>query len=311
MGSWLGMPADGAGRVYSRRLPVRRPVQETFAASLDAAITSRRRTMAGLRRALLARGVRVSSSTLSYWRSGERQPEGASSLEAVAVLEDLLDVPRGHLLDRIGPARRRVPGGVEIPSLDLMELPAEQRESLAETVMDGHEFVELTSHVTVDVDGARRIERAIHRSLVRAVVDGADRIPLFLRLERPSDRSALFRARAGGRIVDGVDVAPDFYVGAFVLERALRLGETALVEYEMAVPEADGFHLFEQHAVRRTNEILIWVRFAPDALPRRVEAYRVKDDVEEVVPIVLDGASTAHHVTRSFGPGTMGIRWQW
>ncbi|KQZ23070.1 hypothetical protein [Microbacterium sp. Root553] len=84
-----------------------------FAAALRAAISERGITLARLRSQLIDDGNPVSMATLSYWRSGDRQPEGAQSLSVVDGIEDRLGLHRGHLggllraSARLGPWRRR------------------------------------------------------------------------------------------------------------------------------------------------------------------------------------------------------------
>lgn len=56
---------------------------------------------------LLDRGIAVSVTALSYWQTGKRQPERASSIAAVRALEDILAVPTGSLLALLPPPRPR------------------------------------------------------------------------------------------------------------------------------------------------------------------------------------------------------------
>src|SRR5690606_34148545 len=83
----------------------------SFAEALSAAIRVRGLTLSRLHDRLVARGNPVSMATLSYWRSGARHPEGAQSLAAVTDLEELLDLDRGTLVDRLRPTLRTGPLG--------------------------------------------------------------------------------------------------------------------------------------------------------------------------------------------------------
>ncbi|MQA27872.1 MAG: transcriptional regulator [Micromonosporaceae bacterium] len=78
-----------------------------FSAALHLAIESKGWTLDRVQRALLARGIGVSLSTLSYWRRGRSRPERPDSLRAVDVLEELLDLPRESLAALLGRRRRR------------------------------------------------------------------------------------------------------------------------------------------------------------------------------------------------------------
>jgi len=48
----------------------------------------------------------VSLTTLSYWRSGDRHPEGAGSYAAIREIENLLGIQEDALVSKIGPHRR-------------------------------------------------------------------------------------------------------------------------------------------------------------------------------------------------------------
>lgn len=80
-----------------------------FAAALRAAISERGVTLARLQSQLKDDGNPVSMATLSYWRSGDRQPEGAQSLSVVEGIEDRLGLHRGHLGSLLLPSARLGP----------------------------------------------------------------------------------------------------------------------------------------------------------------------------------------------------------
>ena len=79
-----------------------------FAEALRAAIAARGVSLVWLRDRLAYRGSPVSLTTLSYWRSGDRHPEGAGSYAAIREIENLLGLPEDALAskDRSPPPRR-------------------------------------------------------------------------------------------------------------------------------------------------------------------------------------------------------------
>ena len=143
----------------------------------------------------------------------------------------------------------------------------------------------MTIHDTLDVDheGVERV-RTI-RNVVRAVRTGAQRLPALLTIDVPSGESAEFVPVSGctlGRQVSRPDVG--VFAAELVLDRPLRLGETAAAEHRVLLPRDHGpNHCIEYYLLREVTELMIWVRFSPDRLP--VEASR---------PTATSAGSTLH-----------------
>lgn len=295
------------------RARTRRPADETFGAALGAAIRARGLSLTALRNQLAARGTPVSISTLSYWRSGGRQPEQDASMDAVRSLERILGLPDGDLFDRLGPSRRAGPILEETSLYDLIAVGADQRrESLDHELRDLHEVVDMHVQVVVDLGADGLVSRVTTRTLLRAIIDQAQRMRLVMRLDEPADHGMTFRVLSGGQLVhEALEVGDgDIYRSDILLERPLGVGETAMVEYDMTVPDATGLDYYEHYLLRRTNEVLIWVRFHPEAIPRRCEIYERVRGEHATWPVDLTGVTSAHHAVRAFGPGTVGIGWK-
>ena len=60
-----------------------------------------------LQHRLAEAGVHLSTTTLSYWRTGRSRPERPDSLRGVQVLERVLSLPAGALVGLLGPRRPR------------------------------------------------------------------------------------------------------------------------------------------------------------------------------------------------------------
>ena len=116
---------------------------------------------------------------------------------------------------------------------------------------------------------------------------------------------------SGGTLVDYAALSQDFFSGAIVLDRPLRVGETTIVEYEMRLPPGSQHHYVEEHLQHRTNEVVIWVRFHPDAVPRTCETYQTLGEAETTAKVDLASVTSAHDAGRGVGPGTVGVRWEW
>ncbi|XVQ83159.1 hypothetical protein ACQP2K_30595 [Microbispora siamensis] len=83
-----------------------------FHVALRAAVEARGLTLEDrLRHRLEERGLRVGTTSLSYWQQGLRRPERAESLRAVRALEEILALPPRSLTDLLGPPMPRGRGG--------------------------------------------------------------------------------------------------------------------------------------------------------------------------------------------------------
>ena len=159
-------------------------------------------------------------------------------MRAILHLEELLHVPHGHLLDRIGPRRRPFLPHSELTSAGLPIDHPEAERALAELGFGSlHDVVDVTIHDTLDVDheGVARV-RTI-RNVVRAVKAGAQRLPALLTVDVPSGESAQFLPVSGctvGREVSKADVG--VFAAELLLDRPLRLGETAAAEHRVLLP---------------------------------------------------------------------------
>ena len=287
---------------------------DAFSDALRTAIAGSGRSLEALRRRLAERGTPVSIATLSYWQSGRSKPQRGSSLRAVLHLEELLQLPPGHLLDRIGPRRRPF-----LPQQELAfgGLPIDHPDAelaLADLGFGANPaLVDVTIHDTLDVDdqGVERV-RTI-RNVVRAVRPGAQRLPALLTIDVPSGERAEFVAVSGctlGRQVSRPEVG--VFAAELVLDRPLRLGESAAAEHRVLIPRDLGpRHCIEYYLVREVTELMIWVRFSPARLPARVVTYSSLGGRTVSNPVHLNGSTSVQHVLHQVGPGVVGVRWDW
>jgi hypothetical protein len=301
----VAVPQHG-GREGGTRLDV------SFPDALRTAVRRSGRSLESLRRRLEERGSSVSIATLSYWQSGRSQPQRSASLEAVAHLEEILGVPRGHLVSRLGPPRRPgptrgLPTAAPLPE----EIPLGQRalEELGFGVH--HELVDVTVHDTIDVD-ARGVQRVrTIRNVVRATRDGARRIPALLSVSEPTGAVAEFEAVSGCRIGRRVTHAREgVFAAEILLERPLRIDETGAAEHRVTLPaDAAPDDAVEYFLLHRVTELMVWVRFDPSRLPVSVETYTVIEGRTTSSPVDLAGSTSVQHVVHRVGPGRVGIRW--
>lgn len=282
---------------------------EAFAEALD----RRHVSLAWLRRRLAERGHPVSPAALSYWRSGRSQPERGTSRDALVEIERLLQVPPGELTSRLGPSRRPGPRPAEKTLRELYAETPGMESALRRLGFEGlyDEMLESVRHITVDVDADGRVCRYQVRALMQARRDGARRTPLIV-TQDSQGRAPRFVTGAGCSL--GREVFDDrARVSAveLLLDRTLAKDETSLYELTVELPEPVDDTCVDHYAARRLNELLVWVRFDPARLPGRVERYVQIGDETQAEALVLGGGAGVHAMARGFGPGILGVRWEW
>lgn len=293
-----------------RELPEPTPFSSAFAAAVDA----RGLSLEKLYRRLQDVGSPVSIATLSYWRAGHRRPEQPASLEALDALEEILGVPAGHLRTKLEMTRRS-PGSGTRKSLDeVMPQGDRVRELLTDLGFPQTvELLELATQVTVDMDERGHGSSYTARGVFRGVRDGVDRLPFVFWMEGPDAELPKFEPMHGcemGRSV--VDAEAGIYALELLLEAPLGAGESTVLEHRVHIPrQAMAGTSYEHALVRRMNEILLWVRFHPDKVPERGEAYIRTEDSEETFPLETAGRLSMHFQGQNVGPGQVGIRWFW
>jgi hypothetical protein len=286
--------------------------EDSFSSAFGAALSASGISLSSLRRRLLDRANPISIATLSYWRSGERTPEGATSLAVIDDIERLLDLPTGALL-RLIPERVRL-GSVHEPRNPFTE--QQVRTALAETleILDAPPLDitrELSSQVVADVAADGYLRRRTARTLIQSVVpQTVDQVTYTLVSEiNTIDRPVM--TVHGARIVrDHLHASEHVYAYVMQLDQPLTLGASTMLEVTMesaeeyiSQPETGAF------VVRPIHDLVLWTRFHPDSVPDWVEELEQTDDTEGLVARPLRPQPSVHQSRRDFGPGALGIRW--
>ncbi|MEV7216616.1 hypothetical protein AB0O31_26425 [Kitasatospora cineracea] len=293
-----------------------------FHLALRAAIAARGLALHRLRERLAQRGVRVGVTSLSYWQQGLRRPERAESLRAVAVLEELLDLPEHSLTRLLGP-RRSVPdpgpaGPAVRPYRDLIS-PAEAVDGLL-AVLSGPPDTGLhtITHIErIRVGADRQLLRRDSQHVLRAHRDGIDRY-LALYQGDPGCDIERVRVRAEENCRPGRirrDPAANLLVAELLLDRRLRTGDTHLLGYGFdEAPSAGPSHEYVRGFNAGAGQYVLQVTFSPAALPVRCDRFTLRTPGQsplETEELTLDGHHCAHLVAADLPPCLLGLRWDW
>ncbi|GIH02436.1 hypothetical protein Rhe02_05030 [Rhizocola hellebori] len=277
-----------------------------FHDTLRAAIRSRGLTLDRVRSRLADRGWPVGLSTLSGWQHGHTRPASTGPVHA---LEEVLDLPRGALVDLI-------------PRSDLDERSGALGELLDDIPGARDRSVDLLcQHDKVSVDASRRSSRIWSRIVLRARRDGVDRYVMRFfadpgadPLANPADQVE-FEAGENCRLgeVRRHSRAP-VIVAEFLFGQRLRAGESWVFERRIHNPCGPPSIVHACAVRHRVEQYLLQVRFDPSVRPVDCHAFSQADLYEPPRRIGALPLSTHHSVHLIGTPlitGVHGIAWRW
>ncbi|WP_431679711.1 hypothetical protein [Kitasatospora sp. KL5] len=292
-----------------------------FAEVLNAAIEASGLSLDRIRAALAHQGVRISVTTLSYWRRGRSQPERAASLRAVHLLEELLALRRGTLSSLLGPPRPR--GRWIAPTThDALRVeqvwPGEQEIAEVFEELDAPptgDLERLSIHDSYFVDANRRGHLLRMRQVVRATVGGVARCVVVHKADEGAvgcpEITSVRHARLGR-----VRRRPEsgLLVAELLLDRPLALGDSTVFEYEVGIPDTGPTTDYGRFFAVPVREYVLQVHFDPGAVPAHCERFD-RDPGAEVDrkrdQLWIGASASAHVLAPDQPPGQVGIRWQW
>ncbi len=285
---------------------------QDFALALRRAIADSGLTLSGTHKRLVANGNRVALTTLSYWRSGDRLPEGAASLSAVEDLERILRVDRGSLMDRIPPAARL--GTLAAPRVPFDE--ERERRETEETLaaLDAAPQLairDLSTHMTVYTRPDGAVERTEFQCVIQVTRGIVSEIPLIDVAPEETDTMSEILDVVGGRLDREYQHSGRLLSGIVIaLDEPVAAGETFTLDFAERLPPGYPARRSAWHATaRRAKETVIRVIFPEGAEPDWCEEYVETESGEEYSgPAALRGR-IAHTVRHGFGPGVLGLRW--
>lgn len=287
-----------------------------FSRALTLAIDHGGLGLARLRDRLAAAGAPVSTTTLSYWRTGRTRPEKPESLRAVTVLEGVLGLPPEALTTLLTHPTDSRPAAPGTLCWERLWEPRERVVSVLHSfdAADETSLVVLSLHESLQVAATGALTRLRVREVVRAVTEPVQAKVVVLRGCTPGRPPRLVSTRYCRPVRTEVLTEPGFVVSELVPHRALAIGETAILEYEFeysdGVPDTSYDRRFRHPGV----EHLLEVHFAPDALPTSCHAYR-RDSPggppRDVAAVAVSPSAPAHVFTAGAPQGIRGMRWSW
>ncbi len=293
----------------------------SFAEALHAAVEASGLSLDRIRAALAERGVKVSVTTLSYWRRGRSQPERAASLHAVHLLEELLGLPRTGLSTLLGPPRPRGrwAAAPATGSLRLEDVwPGEQQIADVFSELDAPptgELERLSIHDAYYVDAQRRGSLLRMRQVVRATVSGVARCLVVHKADEEATGCPEITSVRHGRL-GRVRRRPEtgLVVAELMLDRPLGLGDSTVFEYEVEIPPGGPTTVYGRRFAVPVREYVLQVHFDPAAVPAHCERYDRAPGAEvdrRREQLWIGASASAHVLSPDQQPGQVGIRWEW
>lgn len=285
-----------------------------FSRALSLAIDLNGLGLVRLKGRLDAAGASVSTTTLSYWRTGRTRPERPESLRAVALLEQELGLPDRSLTELL--ARPEGDRPVSVVRWERLWGQGNRMLPVLNSFEASHDasLVVLSLHESLHIGADRMLRRLCVREVVRAAEEQVQTKVVTVRGLMPDRRPRLISTRycAPGR-VEAVPGQP-FTICELVLGRSLAEGETAILEYEFEYTDEIPDTSYDRRFRHPVADHLLEVHFDPATMPASCHSYRqdAPDGPErEVAEVPLSPAVPAHVITTGAAPGIHGMRWRW
>ena len=282
-----------------------------FSEALRAAIDARDVSLVWLRDRLADLGSPVSLTTLSYWRTGRRHPEGAGSLAAIAAIEELLRRAAGSPdVDR--PARAGAPAHSRSPEVPLETTPSGRRRKRRWRRWPRHRWPHRATSAprwSPTWTSTAAICRRWTRILVQATSGTVRELPWVEVAPVPTTSAPRFSQVVGARIVR-THRHPSGLVNGFVfeLERPVTAPDTALFEWVTDIDEdypaeSNVAHFVDPPGPRDRSS---GCGSIPTPFPRGARSRRA---TRSPGPSSSAPGHTVHAVRGRFGPGVLMVRW--
>ncbi|KAA2253542.1 hypothetical protein F0L68_32550 [Solihabitans fulvus] len=290
-----------------------------FSRALTLAVEASGLSLQRLQHRLAQVGVHVSTTTLSYWKTGRSRPERPDSLRGVRVLEDVLGLPRGALRDLLGPRRPRgrwvapASGSVRMEQMwDRPGVVGPLMQWLQAPPINPLRRLSLHESLHLGPDRTQRQLRV--REVVRAEEDRISRTFVVFRGDTPGRPPAISSTRYCrlGRV--RCDQERSFTVAELALDRVLAEGDTTILEYEVDLGDVEPDNVYHRAFQLPTHQYVIEVHFAEEAVPARCYSSRMDTPAgreEDLREAWISSANIAHAAHIDLAPGLYRMHWDW
>lgn len=287
------------------------PVQPaSFRESFNTALMGSGYTLKRLSDRLLERGLPVSVSALSRWRSGERRPDGIRSLRLLTVIEQELGVLPGVLTGTLIGRSRRLGSITPDTGLDVAPTVLALWDSLQVAPRSDVRALSIQEDIEIDSSGSVRAVSSV--GIFQGMRDTVRSIGIIMDANPQSSEPPEVTLRTGGTVADSRMASDGTALGISVeLDTALTVGATGLLSWNTLYPadQPSPLHYACQmsHPVR---EVLVVLHFAGPHPPTWIdEVLNTRDDLHRRTH--PGNTSSFHTIHSGIGPGQLQLSWGW
>lgn len=248
------------------------------------------------------------------WIAGNSLPTGPADLRMIVEIERILGRAEGELIRHlVAPVSRQRTVAAEIDDGTFMPRGAEIRRVLRLYGLRRPELRIRSGRFALVVDESCHESEQHHVIEFEALHDGAQRWPVLCVMDEGADRAPEVINPSGCTIGRSHrDAAVGLLVAELLLPAPLAKGELARAEYTVLTPRMQALSHQHRRAVRdRDCHIEMDVRFHPEAVPVEVYGIVTSERDEYDTPLCLDKDNRVTFEVDAFGPGIVGIDWNW
>ncbi|MDQ3404613.1 MAG: hypothetical protein M3548_14685 [Actinomycetota bacterium] len=293
-----------------------------FSRALRLAVKSSGLSLERVQFRLRERDAPVSKTALSNWQSGRTQPERPESLRALAVLEDLVGLPRESLSRLLGPPRPRGRWLSQSPG----DLPPDQGwarpdgleralQQISDRLDSLNKLSKVALQVTCVIAEDKTMQSVHYQAVLRACADDIDRHTAAYRSDVATISGPFITDAIGcrrGRQREDNDTG--FTTFELLLDHPVRTGELVNLQYVLHPRSGQQDLYYTQRLEADVSVFAVQVKFSPGALPVRVyRRYKsaIGEEDGEDFDVSVGASYTAQFSITDPRAGIYRLGWDW